>query len=257
MNAEVVAAQVKLYAKELKMPGLAGAFEEIVRDEQKAGRAPLESLAVCLAAEVASRTEHRLASRIKTARFPAPKSFETFDFSLVPSLEKARVLELGGAAFTQTKDNIVCLGASGTGKTHVACAIGLAAIYAGAKVRFTTAVTLSQELLAAADEHRLPRYLRSWRSADLVIVDELGYLPLGPGAPLMFQFFAERYEAGSVLVTTNLEFSRWSEVFGDATLTAALLDRLTHHSQVLLFEGESYRFRESAGKLTKPRRKTS
>ena len=103
------------------------------------------------------------------------------------------------------RENVVCLGASGTGKTHVARAIGLAAIYAGARVRFTTAITLAQELLAAADEHRLPRYLRSWRNADLVIVDELGYLPLGPGAPLMFQFFAERYEAGSVLVTTNLE----------------------------------------------------
>jgi len=257
MNAEVLAAQVKLYAKELKMPGLAGSFEEIVRDAAKAGRAPLESLAACLAAEVASRAEHRLAARIKAARFPALKSFESFDFSLLPSLEKGRVLELGSGAFTAAKENIVCLGASGTGKTHVASAIGLAAIYAGARVRFTTAVTLSQELLAAADEHRLPRYLRSWRSADLVIVDELGYLPLGPGAPLLFQFFAERYEDGSVIVTTNLEFSRWSEVFGDATLTAALLDRLTHHSQVLLFEGESYRFRESAGKLTKPRRKTT
>jgi DNA replication protein DnaC len=257
VNAEVVAAQVKLYAKELKMPGLAGAFEEVVRDAQKAGRAHLESLAACLAAEVASRTEHRLAARIKAARFPALKSFESFDFSLLPSLEKGRVLALGSAAFTAAKENVVCLGASGTGKTHVASAIGLAAIYSGARVRFTTAITLAQELLAAADDHRLPRYLRSWRSADLVIVDELGYLPLGPGAPLMVQFFAERYEAGSVLVTTNLEFSRWSEVFGDATLTAALLDRLTHHSQVLLFEGESYRFRESAGRLTKPRRKTS
>ena len=257
MNAEVLAAQVKLYAKELKMPGLAGAFEEVVRDGQKAGRGHLESLSACLAAEVASRAEHRLASRIKAARFPALKSFETFDFSLLPALEKGRVLELGSAAFTAAKENVVCLGASGTGKTHVASAIGLAAIYAGARVRFTSAITLAQELLAAVDEHRLPRYLKSWRSADLVIVDELGYLPLGPGAPLMFQFFAERYEAGSVLVTTNLEFSRWSEVFGDATLTAALLDRLTHHSQVLLFEGESYRFRESAGRLTKPRRKTS
>ena len=257
MNAEVLAAQVKLYAKELKMPGLAGAFEEVVRDAQKAGRGHLESLTACLAAEVASRAEHRLASRIKAARFPALKSFETFDFSLLPALEKGRVLELGSGAFTAAKENVVCLGASGTGKTHVASAIGLAAIYAGARVRFTSAITLAQELLAAADEHRLPRYLRTWRSADLVIVDELGYLPLGPGAPLLFQFFAERYEAGSVLVTTNLEFSRWSEVFGDATLTAALLDRLTHHSQVLLFEGESYRFRESAGRLTKPRRKTS
>lgn len=249
MNGEVLSAQVKLYAKELKMPGLAAAFEEIVRDGQKAGRDHLESLAACLAAEVASRAEHRLAARIKAARFPAPKSLEAFDFALQPGLEKGRVLALARGKFIAARENVVCLGGSGTGKTHVASAIGLAAIYAGARVRFTTAVTLSQELLAAADEHRLPRYLRSWRSADLAIVDELGYLPLGPGAPLLFQFFAERYEAGSVLVTSNLEFSRWSEVIGDATLTAALLDRFTHHSHVLLFEGESYRFRESSGQL--------
>jgi len=257
VNTDVLAAQIKLYARELKMPGLSGAFEEVARDAAKAGRGHLESLAACLAAEIESRTEHRLAARIKGARFPALKTFDTFDFSLVPSLQKGRVLELGSGAFTRARENVVCLGASGTGKTHVASAIGLSAIYAGARVRFTTAVTLSQELLAAADDHRLPRYLKAWRSADLVIVDELGYLPLGPGAPLMFQFFAERYEAGSVLVTTNLEFSRWTEVFGDATLTAALLDRLTHHSHVLVFEGESYRFRESAGKLTRPRKKTS
>lgn len=257
MNADVLTAQIKLYAKELKMPGLTGAFEEVTRDAAKTGRCHLESLAACLAAEVESRAEHRLASRIKTARFPALKTFETFDFSLVPSLHKSGVLDLGSGEFTRERENVVCLGASGTGKTHVATAIGLSAIYAGAKVRFTTAMALSQELLAAADDHRLPRYLRSWRRADLVIVDELGYLPLGPGAPLMFQFFAERYEAGSILVTTNLEFGRWTEVFGDATLTAALLDRLTHHSHVLVFEGESYRFRESAGRLTGPRKKTS
>lgn len=257
VNTDVLSAQIKLYTRELKMPGLSGAFEEIARDAAKAGRGHLESLAACLSAEVESRSEHRLASRIKTARFPSAKTFETFDFSLVPSLQKGRVLDLASGEFTRLRENVVCLGASGTGKTHVATAIGLSAIYAGARVRFTTAVTLSQELLAAADDHRLPRYLKGWRSADLVIVDELGYLPLGPGAPLMFQFFAERYEAGSVLVTTNLEFSRWTEVFGDPTLTAALLDRLTHHSHVLVFEGESYRFRESAGRLTKSRLKTS
>jgi DNA replication protein DnaC len=257
VNTDVLAAQIKLYTKELKMPGLSDAFEEIARDAAKAGRGHLESLAACLSAEVESRSEHRLASRIKTARFPSAKTLETFDFSLVPSLPKGRVLDLASGEFTRLRENVVCLGASGTGKTHVATAIGLSAIYAGARVRFTTAVTLSQELLAAADDHRLPRYLKGWRSADLVIVDELGYLPLGPGAPLMFQFFAERYEAGSVLVTTNLEFSRWTEVFGDPTLTAALLDRLTHHSHVLVFEGESYRFRESAGRLTRSRKKTN
>ena len=257
MNTDILAAQIRLYTRELKMPGLAGAFEEIARDAAKAGRGHVESLAACLSAEVESRSEHRLASRIKTARFPSAKTFETFDFSLVPSLQKGRVLDLASGAFTKLRENVVCLGASGTGKTHVAIAIGLSAIYAGARVRFITAVTLSQELLAAADDHRLPRYLKSWRSADLVIVDELGYLPLGPGAPLMFQFFAERYEAGSILVTTNLEFSRWTEVFGDPMLTAALLDRLTHHSHVLVFEGESYRFRESAGRLTRSRKKTT
>jgi DNA replication protein DnaC len=247
MSAEVLAAQIRLYAKELKMPGLAGAFEEIVRDAGAAGRSHLEALAACLAAEVASRAEHRLASRLKAARFPAQKSFESFDFTLQPSLEKARVLALGRAEFIAARENVVCLGGSGTGKTHIATAIGLAAIYAGTRVRFIGAITLAQELLAAADEHRLPRYLKSWRKAELVIVDELGYLPLGPGTPLLFQFFAERYEAGSVLVTSNLEFSRWSEVFGDPTLTAALLDRFTHHSHILVFEGESYRFRESSG----------
>jgi DNA replication protein DnaC len=257
MNADVITAQIRLYARELKMPGLSGAFEEVARDAATAGRGHLESLAACLAAEVESRAEHRLSAGIKAARFPALKTFETFDFSLLPSLEKGRVLGLGSGAFTKERENVVCLGTSGTGKTHVATAIGLSAVYAGARVRFVTAVALSQELLAAADEHRLPRYLKTWRSADLVIVDELGYLPLGPGAPLLFQFFAERYESGSVLVTTNLEFSRWTEVFGDATLTAALLDRLTHHCHVLVFEGESYRFRESAGRLTKPRHKTS
>lgn len=168
----------------------------------------------------------------------------------MPSLDKGRVLALAEGRFSAAKENIVCVGESGTGKTHVATALGLAATYSGARVRFTTAITLAQELLAAADEHRLPRYLKGWQSAELVIVDELGYLPLGPGAPLLFQFFAERYEAGSVIVTSNLEFSRWSEVFGDATLTAALLDRLTHHSHVLLFEGDSYRFRERSRRLT-------
>lgn len=257
MSSDVLTAQIRLYAKELKMPGLSGAFEEIARDGERATRSHLETLSACLSAEVDSRAARRLASRMKTARFPAAKTFEAFDFSLVPTLDKSSVLRLGTGGFTKAKENIVCLGASGTGKTHIATAIGVAAIYGGARVRFTTAVTLSQELLAAADDHRLPRYLRNWRNCDLVIVDELGYLPLGPGAPLLFQFFAERYEAGSVLVTTNLEFSRWTEVFGDATLTAALLDRLTHHSHVLVFEGESYRFRESTARLTKPRAKTN
>jgi DNA replication protein DnaC len=137
------------------------------------------------------------------------------------------------------------MGGSGTGKTHVGIALGLAAIAAGFRVRFTSVMQLVQELLQAEAEYRLPRYLRTWDKFDLVILDELGYVSLAQGGPLLFQFCADRYEKGSLLITTNLEFARWTDVFHDVTLTTALLDRLTHHSHILVFEGESYRFRES------------
>ena len=245
MNSDVVAAQVKLFTQELKMPGLRVHFEEIAREARGTGESHEAYLVACLRAEIESRREHRLQDRLKQARFPQRKTLEEFDFTLVPSVSRELVLFLSGGAFVKEKENVILLGASGTGKTHLAEAVGLSTIYAGARVRFTTAVALAQELLLAQDEHRLPRYLKSWQKVDLVIVDELGYLELGPGGPLLFQFFAERYESGSVIVTSNLEFSRWSEVFGDPVLTAALLDRLTHHSHILVFEGESYRFRES------------
>lgn len=114
----------------------------------------------------------------------------------------------------------------------------------GARVRFITAPALIQELLLAEKEHRLARFLKAWKRNDLVIVDELGYVSLGPGGALLFQFCSDRYERGSLLFTSNLDFSRWSEVFGDPSLTTALLDRLTHHAHVVVFQGESYRFRE-------------
>jgi DNA replication protein DnaC len=254
MNADVTSAQVKLYSQELKMPGLRHHFEEIAREARANGESHEAYLVACLRSEIESRREHRLQDRLKQARFAQRKTLEEFDFALVPSVPKEEVIHLGTAEFVRARENVIFLGASGTGKTHLAQAIGQAAIYAGVRVRFTSAVVLAQELLAAQDEHRLPRYLKSWQRTDLVIIDELGYLGLGPGGPLLFQFFAERYEKASVLVTSNLEFSRWSEVFGDPVLTAALLDRLTHHSHILVFEGESYRFRESQSKKTKNQR---
>jgi len=252
VNAEVVAAQVALLTQELKMPGLRTHFAEIAREARGTGESHEAYLIACLGAEIESRREHRLKDRLKQARFPHRKTLEEFDFTLVPSVSRELVLSLAAAEFVKDKENVILLGASGTGKTHLAEALGLATVYAGCRVRFTLAVTLAQELLLAQDEHRLPRYLKAWQKVDLVIVDELGYLGLGPGGPLLFQFFAERYESGSVIVTSNLEFSRWSEVFGDPVLTAALLDRLTHHSHILVFEGESYRFRESKKRRDQP-----
>ena len=147
------------------------------------------------------------------------------------------------------RENIICVGQSGTGKTHIATALGVAAIQEGFKVKFTKVSDLIQELLKAESEYRLPRYLRTWNKFDLVILDELGYINLGAGSPLLFQFCSERYEKGSLIITTNLEFSRWGEVFGDNALTVALLDRVTHHAHVIPFIGESYRFKESKQKI--------
>jgi DNA replication protein DnaC len=239
------AARLDLYCRELKLPGLRTAYPGIAREAQAQGQSYPRFLAACLEQELQSRRRHRLTAHVQQARFPTEKTLDGFDFLALPELPKAKVLALADGGFVRKRENVICLGQPGTGKTHLAIALGLAVIQAGFRVRFVSAVSLAQELLAAQQEYRLPRYLKNWQRIDLVILDELGYLGLGPGGPLLFQFCAERYERGSLLITTNLDFSRWVEVFGDATLTAALLDRLTHHAQILLFQGESYRFRES------------
>ena len=245
---EATDAVVELACRELKMPGLRAAYPAIARDAAGQGQSYTAFLAACLSQELTSRRQHRLAALLGQARFPGPKTLDTFDFAAVPQLPKSAVLALADGAFVRNRENVICLGNPGTGKTHVATGLGIACIQAGHRVRFTTAVTLAQELLLAQQEYRLPRYLASWRSVDLVVLDEFGYLGLGPGGPLLFQFCADRYERGSLIITSNLDFSRWVEVLGDAALTAALLDRLTHHAHILLFQGDSYRFRQSAAR---------
>lgn len=243
-----VQGMIDTYLKELKMPGLKRIYPDLIREAETQGRAYSEFLVACLAYEVQSRKENRLKARVQQARFPTIKTLDEFDFAQIPSLPKPLITTLGQGAFIKKKENIICLGNSGTGKSHIATALGVAAIAMGYRVRFISVVHLVQELLQANSEYRLPKYLKSWRNVDLVIMDELGYIGLGSGGPLLFQFCAELYEKSSLIITTNLEFSRWTEVFDDAVLTGALLDRLTHHSHILLFEGESYRFKESQKK---------
>ncbi len=245
-------AQIDILCRELKMPGVRKVHSSLAREALEQGLHPSQFLLACLSHEVQSRRESRLRTRLAQAKMPQVKTLESFNFTATPSLPKAKIVDLSRGDFIRAKENLLLIGNSGTGKTHIAIALGIAAIQAGYRVRFIQAITLAQELLQAQQEYRLPRYLKSWQKVDLVILDELGYLGLGPGGPLLFQFCAERYETGSLLVTSNLEFSRWGEVFGDATLTNALLDRLTHHSHVLLFTGESYRFKESQKRATVP-----
>lgn len=242
-------AMVETYCRELRLPGLRAGFRAIARDALTTGQDYTVFLAACLAQEMHARQEHRLQRSLCQARFPVLKTLDAFDFTALPQLSKTRVMHLADGGFIRARENVVLLGPTGTGKTHTAIGLGVTAIQAGYRVRFIPAITLSQELLLAQAEARLPRYLKAWDRIDLAVIDELGYLGLGPGGPLLFQFCAHRHERGSLLITTNLEFSRWVEVFGDATLTTALLDRLTHHAHILLFNGESYRFRESKKRL--------
>jgi DNA replication protein DnaC len=203
--------------------------------------------------EVLEREQRATERRIHQARFPVLKSLDTFDFLAIPSLNKSLVLELARCDYIDRHDNVLALGNSGTGKTHIALSLGLAACQQGYKVRFTTAASLAHELIEAKDEKRLLRYQKQMAGYQLLIVDELGFVPLSKsGAELLFEVFSQRYERASTLVTSNLPFDQWTEVLQSERLTGALLDRLTHHVHILEMNGESYRLKESkAAKLSR------
>jgi len=199
--------------------------------------------------ELVDRERPASERRIHQARFPVVKSLDSFQFLAVPSLNKTLVLELARCEFLDRRENILLLGNSGTGKTHIALALGLAACQRGHRVRFSTTAALVHELMEARDEKRLLRFQKQMASYELLIVDELGFVPLSKtGAELLFEVFSQRYERSSTLVTSNLPFQEWTEVLGSERLTGALLDRLTHHVHILEMNGESYRLKQSKQK---------
>jgi len=187
--------------------------------------------------------------RVRQAKFPVVKSLDSFDFLAIPSLNEAMVLELVRCQFLLRRENVLLLGNSGTGKTHVALALGLAACQRGHRVRFTTAAALVHELMEARDEKKLLRFQKQIAAYELLIVDELGFVPLSKsGTELLFEVFSQRYERTSTLVTSNLPFQEWTEILGSERLTGALLDRLTHHVHILEMNGGSYRLKQSRHK---------
>jgi len=196
--------------------------------------------------ELIEREVKRTERRIKEAAFPVKKTLESFDFTAIPALNKSLVLELARNEYIGKRENVLAVGNSGTGKTHIATSLALNACHEGFKVRFFTATALVTALMEARDEKNLLKLKKRLSHLDLIVVDELGYVPFSKtGAELLFEFFAERYERGSVFVTTNLPFEQWTEVLGSERLTGALLDRLTHRVHILEMNGESYRFKES------------
>jgi DNA replication protein DnaC len=183
--------------------------------------------------------------RIKTARFPSMKELADFHFSAIPSLSKAKVLQLAQGEYIQKAECILMLGNPGLGKTHLAISLGLEACRQGYKTRFYNAAGLVNELLQAQDEHRVNKFLASALKYHLIILDELGFIPFSSkGSHLMFQFCSTLYERVAMIVTSNLSFADWTQVFGDERLTLALLDRLTHRAHILELVGDSFRFRQ-------------
>lgn len=232
--------------KQLRLPAVAAEFEKLAREAAEANEGYEQYLLRLTELEVAARAGNAVQARVRQAGFPVSKDFDTFDFSAVPSLSKPKVLELARGEWIEQRANVCFLGSPGTGKTHLATALGLAACRQGRRVRFYTAAALVTRLEEAQKQYQLDRVLGQLDKADLLICDELGYLSFSrAGAELLFQVFADRYERRSLLLTSNLAFSEWGSVFQGERMTAALLDRLTHRCHIFEMNGESFRFRES------------
>lgn len=237
------------YLKALRLPSFKKEYAKQASLCAKAGEDHIRYLLRLAELELIDRESRLVDRRIRAARFPAIKSLDSFDFEAIPSLNKILVQDLARCAYIEERQNVIALGPSGVGKTHLALGLGLAACQKGLSVGFTTAAGLIHELMEARDERRLLRLQKQLATFKLLIIDELGFVPLSKtGAELLFDVFSQRYERASTLVTSNLPFDEWTQMFGSERLTGALLDRLTHHVHILEMNGESYRLKSAKAK---------
>jgi len=244
--------ELKANLKELKLSTMAGGVEAYLRQARESGIGYEQFLVDLTTEELQARSENRLKRRLREAKFPLIKPAETFDLTATPELDIRLFNELTGCEFIREQRNIIFLGNSGTGKTHMATAIGIEACKNNYRTRFTTCYGLVNELIEAREEKDLQRLLQRYSRYDLLILDELGYVPFSKeGGELLFQILAERHERGAVIITTNLGFADWTQVFGDAVMTAALLDRLTHKANIINCTWDSYRLKQSLRKQGK------
>ena len=253
MNQIVTTALLQEQLKALTLTNMARHIERHLRQAREGGSDYAQFLLELTELELRTRAENREQRRIKEAHFPLIKPLELFDFDATPALDRRMIRELATGSYLSEHRNIILLGKSGTGKTHLATALGIEACRQSRRVRFVTGYALANELIEARGEKVLGRLIGKYARFDLLIVDELGYVPFSKeGAELLFQILAERHERGSVIITTNLGFADWTQVFGDANMTAALLDRLTHRARIIECIWERYRLKQSlkSGKKT-------
>jgi DNA replication protein DnaC len=236
---------LEAYLRQLRLPSFVRSYQAFAADAARSNLDYTRYLLALAEQEVNKREQNRLQKRVKAARLPVLKELADFDFSALPTLNKAQVLDLSRGDYIRKREPIVFIGNPGLGKTHLAIALALSACRQGRKVRFWTTAGLVNELLQAQDEHRLHRFISAAHKLDLIVIDEMGFIPFSAsGAHALFTFCSEVYERLALILTTNLKFADWVQVLGDERLTAALLDRLTHHAHILELVGESFRFRE-------------
>lgn len=241
--------------KSLRLSTMIKDFENQLRQAKENKLGYDEFLLNLTEVEVSVRKENGRKRRIREAAFPLQKPLETFEFDSAPDLDGLLIRELTESKYVNNHQNIIFLGKSGTGKTHLATGLGMEACNNGIRTRFVTGCGLINELIEARDDKVLRRVMKKYTSYGLLIIDELGYVPFSKeGAELLFQVLADRHERKSVMITTNKGFGEWTEIFGDPTLTAALLDRITHKAYIINCSWESYRLKETLrGRKTKKR----
>ncbi len=233
------------HLRQLRLPAFRQHYAQYAADAARANLSYEQFLLALAEQEVALRDQQRQAHSIKMARFPVRKELAEFDPTAIPSLPWQRILDLAKGQYITQVEPILLVGNPGLGKTHIATGLALAACRQGRRVRFYTAAGLVNDLIQAQAEHRLSRLLTVALKHHLIVLDELGFLPLSQlGAQLLFQFCSTLHERVALIVTTNLRFTDWTQVFGNESLTAALLDRLTHKAHIVEFVGESYRLRQ-------------
>ena len=233
----------------LRLSAVAAHLETYLRQARESRQDYEEFLLNVTEIEVATRMEHGCKRRIRDAKFPLLKPLQTFKFEAAPDLDTRLIKELSNGHYIKQARNVIFLGRSGTGKTHLATALAMEACRQGVRTRFVTGCAFANELIEARAEKFLARTIKRYAGYGLLIIDELGYVPFSKeGAELLFQVLAERHERRPVIITTNLGFGDWTQIFGDATLTAALLDRVTHKAYVINCTWESYRLRDTLKK---------